>query len=184
MLFLLGIDFPPNTLQKGLTKRMKLFIFAFLDKNQYFNKAGIMGTFSAKTEDIKRSWHVVDANGKTLGRLATVVASVLKGKTKPIYTKHVDTGDFVIVVNAEKIHLTGKKLDQKIYYSHSGYPGGLKAITAGKLLKTKPEDVLIKAVQGMLPKTQLGKQMLSKLKVYAGENHPHSAQQPVAMEIK
>ena len=143
-----------------------------------------MGTYSAKKEDIKRSWHVVDANGKTLGRLATVVASVLKGKTKPIFTTHVDTGDFVIVVNAEKIHLTGKKLEQKVYYSHSGYPGGLKSITAGKLLKTKPEDVLIKAVEGMLPKTRLGKQMLSKLKVYAGENHPHSAQQPVEMKIK
>jgi len=143
-----------------------------------------MGTYSAKKEDIMRSWHVVDANGKTLGRLATVVASVLKGKNKPIFTKHVDTGDFVIVVNAEKIYLTGKKLDQKVYYSHSGYPGGLKSITAGKLLKTKPEEVLKRAVQGMLPKTQLGKQMLTKLKIYAGETHPHSAQQPVEMKIK
>jgi len=125
----------------------------------------------------------VDANGKTLGRLASVVAAVLKGKTKPVFTKHVDTGDFVIVVNAEKIHLTGKKLDQKTYYSHSGYPGGLKSITAGKLLKSKPEDVLKKAVEGMLPKTRLGKQMLSKLKVYAGEKHPHSAQQPVEMKL-
>lgn len=142
-----------------------------------------MGTYSAKKEEIQRSWHVVDANGKTLGRLASVVASVLKGKTKPVFTKHVDTGDFVIVVNAEKIHLTGKKLDQKTYYSHSGYPGGLKSITAGKLLKSKPEDVLIKAVEGMLPKTRLGKQMLSKLKVYAGEKHPHSAQQPVEMKL-
>lgn len=143
-----------------------------------------MGTFSAKKEDVNRSWHVVDANGKTLGRLATVVASVLKGKTKPIYTRHVDTGDFVIVVNADKIHLTGRKLDQKTYYSHSGYPGGLKSITAGRLLKTKPEQVLVKAVEGMLPKTQLGKQMLSKLKVYAGEKHPHSAQQPSELKIK
>jgi large subunit ribosomal protein L13 len=143
-----------------------------------------MATFSAKKEDVERKWHVVDANGKTLGRLATVVASVLKGKTKPIFTRHVDTGDFVIVVNAEKIHLTGKKLDQKMYYSHSGFPGGLKSISAGRLLKTKPEDVLIKAVAGMLPKTQLGKQMLSKLKVYAGDKHPHSAQQPVVMTLK
>lgn len=142
-----------------------------------------MGTYSAKKEEIQRSWHVVDANGKTLGRLASVVASVLKGKTKPVYTKHVDTGDFVIVVNADKIHLTGRKLDQKMYYSHSGYPGGLKSITAGKLLKTKPEDVVKKAVQGMLPKTRLGEQMLSKLKVYAGEKHPHSAQQPVEMKL-
>lgn len=142
-----------------------------------------MGTYSAKKEEIQRSWHVVDANGKTLGRLASVVASVLKGKTKPVYTKHVDTGDFVIIVNADKIHLTGRKLDQKTYYSHSGYPGGLKSITAGKLLKTKPEDVIKKAVQGMLPKTRLGEQMLSKLKVYAGEKHPHSAQQPVEMKL-
>ena len=143
-----------------------------------------MGTYSAKKDDITRSWHVVDANGKTLGRLATVVASVLKGKNKPIFTKHVDTGDFVIVVNADKIHLTGKKLDKKVYYSHSGYPGGLKSITAGRLLKTKPEEVVKKAVQGMLPKTQLGKQMLSKLKIYSGETHPHSAQQPMEMKIK
>ncbi len=147
-------------------------------------KAGIMGTYSAKQEDIKRSWHVVDANGKTLGRLATAVATVLKGKNKPIYTKHVDTGDFVIVVNAEKVHLTGKKLEQKVYYSHSGFPGGLKSITAGTLLKSKPEDVIKKAVEGMLPKTRLGKQMLSKLKVYAGEQHPHAAQQPAAMQVK
>lgn len=142
-----------------------------------------MGTFSAKAEDVKRAWHVVDANGKTLGRLATVVAATLKGKHKPIYTRHVDTGDFVIIVNAEKIHLTGKKLTQKVYYKHSGYPGGLKSITAGKLLKTKPEDVLKKAIEGMLPKTQLGKQMLSKLKVYAGDTHPHVAQMPVEMKI-
>jgi large subunit ribosomal protein L13 len=142
-----------------------------------------MGTYSAKLEDIKRSWHVVDANGKTLGRLASTVASVLKGKTKPIYTTHVDTGDFVIVVNADKIHLTGKKLDKKTYYSHSGFPGGLKAITAGKLIKTNSEEVIKMAVEGMLPKTRLGKQMLSKLKVYAGDQHPHAAQQPAEMKI-
>ncbi len=143
-----------------------------------------MGTYSAKQEDIKRSWHVVDANGKTLGRLASAVASVLKGKTKPIYTTHVDTGDFVIVVNADKVHLTGKKLDNKIYYSHSGYPGGLKTITAGKLMKTNPEEVIKMAVEGMLPKTRLGKQMLTKLKVYAGDRHPHAAQQPAEMKVK
>jgi large subunit ribosomal protein L13 len=142
-----------------------------------------MGTYSAKLEDIKRSWHVVDANGKTLGRLASTVASVLKGKTKPIYTTHVDTGDFVIVVNAGKIHLTGKKLDKKTYYSHSGFPGGLKAITVGKLIKTNPEEVIKMAVEGMLPKTRLGKQMLSKLKVYAGDQHPHAAQQPAEMKV-
>jgi len=143
-----------------------------------------MATYSAKKEDIVRRWFIVDANGKTLGRLATTVASTLKGKTKPIYTTHVDTGDFVIVVNANKVHLTGKKLDQKTYYSHSGYPGGFKSITAGKLMRTKPEEVIKMAVQGMLPKTRLGKQMLSKLKVYAGEKHPHNAQQPVEMKVK
>ena len=143
-----------------------------------------MATYSAKEEDIERKWFIVDANGKTLGRLATKIASVLKGKTKPIYTTHVDTGDFVIVVNADKIHLTGRKLDQKMYYSHSGYPGGFKQVSAGTLIKTKPEDVVMFAVQGMLPKTRLGKQMLSKLKVYAGNKHPHAAQQPVEMLVK
>ncbi len=143
-----------------------------------------MGTYSAKQQDIKRIWHVVDANGKTLGRLASAVASVLKGKTKPIYTTHVDTGDFVVVVNADKVHMTGKKLDQKTYYSHSGYPGGFKSITAGKLMKVSPEKVIKMAVEGMLPKTRLGKQMLSKLKVYAGEQHPHAAQQPVELKVK
>lgn len=142
-----------------------------------------MATYSAKAADIKRNWFVVDASGKTLGRLASRVAAVLKGKTKPIYTTHVDTGDFVIVVNADKIHLTGKKLDQKTYYRHSGYPGGLKSITAGKLMKAKPERVLKMAVEGMLPKTRLGKQMLSKLKVYAGDKHPHAAQQPAEMKF-
>ncbi len=161
---------------------LKLFIFALLNKTLLV-KAGIMGTFSAKKEDIKRAWFVVDASGKTLGRLASSIASVLKGKTKPIYTTHVDTGDFVIVVNADKVHLTGKKLDQKVYYRHSGYPGGLKSVTAGKLMKTRPENVIKMAVEGMLPKTRLGKQMLSKLKVYAGEKHPHASQQPVEMKF-
>lgn len=140
-----------------------------------------MGTYSAKQEEIQRKWFIVDANGKTLGRLASRVASVLKGKTKPIYTKHVDTGDFVIVLNAGKVHMTGRKLDQKVYYRHSGYPGGLKSVTAGTLMKSKPEQVIKMAVQGMLPKTQLGKHMLSKLKVYAGDKHPHAAQQPVEL---
>src|SRR5512137_1768580 len=148
-----------------------------------FQKAEIMATVSAKAEDVKRSWFVVDANGKTLGRLATRIASILKGKTKPIYTRHVDTGDFVIVVNADKVHLTGRKLDQKTYYSHSGFPGGLKSVTAGTLMRTKPEDVVKMAVEGMLPKTRLGKQMLSKLKIYAGDKHPHTAQQPVELGI-
>ncbi len=142
-----------------------------------------MATYSAKAADIKRNWFIVDASGKTLGRLASRVAAVLKGKTKPIYTTHVDTGDFVIVVNADKINLTGRKLEQKTYYRHSGYPGGFKSVTAGTLMKTKPERVLKMAVQGMLPKTQLGKSMLTKLKIYAGDKHPHAAQQPVEMKF-
>ena len=142
-----------------------------------------MATYSAKAADVKRNWFIVDASGKTLGRLASQVASVLKGKTKPIYTTHVDTGDFVIIVNAGKIHLTSRKLDQKVYYKHSGYPGGLKSVTAGTLMRTRPERVIKMAVQGMLPKTQLGKSMLSKLKVYAGDKHPHAAQKPVEMKL-
>ena len=142
-----------------------------------------MGTYSAKAEDIERKWYVVDASGKTLGRLASTVAAVLKGKTKPIYTTHVDTGDFVVVVNAEKIFLSGRKLDQKVYYHHSGFPGGIKSVTAGALIASKPEKVIQLAVEGMLPKTRLGKRMLSKLKVYAGETHPHRAQNPVAMKV-
>ena len=142
-----------------------------------------MGTFSAKEEDIKRARLVVDASGKTLAMLATSIASVLKSTTEQVPTTHVDTGDFVIVVNADKVHLTGKKLDQKVYYRHSGYPGGLKSVTAGKLMKTRPENVIKMAVEGMLPKTRLGKQMLSKLKVYAGEKHPHASQQPVEMKF-
>ncbi len=142
-----------------------------------------MATYSAKAADIKRNWFIVDASGQTLGRLASRVAAVLKGKTKPIYTTHVDTGDFVIVVNADKINLTGRKLEQKTYYRHSGYPGGFKSVTAGKLMKTKPERVLKMAVQGMLPKSQLGKSMLSKLKVYAGDKHPHAAQMPTEMKL-
>jgi len=175
---------PAQSRIKCLTNRMKLFIFAILKKNIWSQKAGVMATYSAKEADIVRKWFVVDANGKTLGRLATVIASVLKGKTKPQYTTHVDTGDFVIVVNADKVHLTGKKLDQKTYYSHSGFPGGLKSVTAGTLMRTNPEEVIKKAVEGMLPKTRLGKQMFSKLKVYAGDKHPHSAQQPVEMSVK
>lgn len=142
-----------------------------------------MGTYSAKKDEIARKWFVVDASGKTLGRLASAVASVLKGKHKPVYTTHVDTGDFVIVLNAGKIHLTGDKLRQKVYYRHSGYPGGLKSVTAGTLMKTRPERVVKMAVQGMLPKTRLGKSMLSKLKVYAEGDHPHRAQQPVEMKV-
>ncbi len=143
-----------------------------------------MSTVSAKTEEIQRKWYVVDAGGVVLGRLASQVAAVLKGKHKPIYTPHVDTGDFVVVVNAEKVQLTGNKRDEKMYYHHTGYPGGLKSISADKLLDKRPEDVISFAVKGMLPKNPLGRKMLDKLKVYAGSEHPHAAQKPEELKIK
>ncbi len=135
-------------------------------------------THSAKTSEVTPVWFLVDASGLTLGRLATRIAMVLQGKHKPCYTAHVDTGDFVVVINAEKVVLTGRKLDQKKYYSYSGYPGGLRTTTARKMLSTHPERVLEAAVQGMVPGTRLGRVMLTKLKVYAGGTHPHAAQQP------
>ncbi|HEX8960938.1 MAG TPA: 50S ribosomal protein L13 [Geobacteraceae bacterium] len=137
----------------------------------------------AKKEDVARDWYLVDAENQVLGRIATQIANVLRGKNKPTYTPSVDTGDFVIVVNAEKIVLTGKKLADKVYYSHSGYPGGIKSITAGKLLDKKPEDLIRIAVKGMLPKNKLARHMLNKLKIYAGSAHPHEAQQPKAMSV-
>ncbi len=140
-------------------------------------------TYSAKEADIKRKWYVVDADGKTLGRLATQIAIVLRGKHKPIFTPHVDTGDHVIVVNAEKIHLTGDKVRQKTYYRHSGYPGGLKSETVKDVLARKPSAVVERAIKGMLPKTTLGKQMARKLNVYAGPTHPHQAQQPEVLPL-
>ena len=140
-------------------------------------------TYSAKEADIKRKWYIVDAEGKTLGRLATQVAIVLRGKHKPIFTPHVDTGDHVIVVNAEKIHLTGDKVRQKAYYRHSGYPGGLKSETVKDLLARKPSVIVERAIKGMLPKTTLGKHMGRKLNVYAGPTHPHQAQQPEALVL-
>ncbi len=142
-----------------------------------------MKTFSAKPSDIEHNWYVVDAKGKVLGRLATTIAMILRGKNKPIFTPHMDTGDFVIVVNAEKVKLTGNKLTDKKYYWHTGYPGGIKEITAEKLLQEKPERVLIKAVRGMLPKNSLGRQLLKKLKIYAGPEHPHSAQNPKTLNV-
>lgn len=140
-------------------------------------------TYSAKPSDNPGRWWVVDADGAILGRLASHVAARLKGKFNPMYTPHVDTGDSVIVVNAAKIKLTGKKLEQKTYYRHSGYVGGIKAITARKLLESKPEEVIRKAVRGMLPKNSMGRQMVKKLKVYAGSDHPHGAQQPETLKI-
>ncbi len=137
-----------------------------------------MRTYTTKPEDIKREWFVIDATGMTLGRLATQIATVLKGKHKPIYSPHMDTGDFVIVVNAHKVRVTGRKLDQKFYYRHSGYPGGLKEISLRDQLNRHPDRVLRFAVRGMLPKNRLGRQMIKKLKIYAEPGHPHEAQQP------
>jgi len=142
-----------------------------------------MRTYAVKPEDIKREWWVVDAEGKTLGRLASEIARILKGKHKPIYSPHLDVGDYVIVINAEKIRVTGRKLDQKIYYRHSGYPGGLKSIKLRDLLQRHPTRVLEAAVRGMLPKNRLGRRMFKKLKVYAGPEHPHQAQKPKVLEL-
>ena len=142
-----------------------------------------MKTVSARTIDIDRKWFIVDASGKTLGRMATEIATILRGKHKPFFTPHVDCGDFVIVINAEKIHVTGKRLDQKMYYSHSGYPGGLRTRSLREMLATKPEMVITEAVRRMLPKKALGKQIMRKLKVYAGPEHPHGAQDPEPLEM-
>ena len=142
-----------------------------------------MKTYSAKPETVKRDWYVVDADGKTLGRLASEIARRLRGKHKAEFTPHVDTGDYIVVVNAEKIRVTGSKLTDKVYYQHSGYPGGLKAITLEKLLQKAPERVLEHAVKGMLPKNSLGRDMYRKLKVYAGAAHRHAAQQPQPLEL-
>jgi len=137
-----------------------------------------MKTFSAKEKDVVRQWHVIDLEGKTVGRAATEIAILLRGKNKPIYTPHVDCGDFVVCINADKVNFTGNKLADKMYRRHSNYPGGLKEITAGSLLEKAPEQIIRFAVQGMVPKNSLGRKILKKLKVYAGPNHPHEAQQP------
>jgi large subunit ribosomal protein L13 len=142
-----------------------------------------MKTYQAKKEELDHQWYLVDAKEKVLGRLATELAKILRGKNKPTYTPHQDTGDFIIVVNAEKVTLTGKKMKDKIYYHHTGYPGGIKEINAEKLLAKKPTEMIRMAVKGMLPKNSLGRQMFRKLKVYAGPNHPHEAQKPVLIEV-
>ena len=142
-----------------------------------------MKTYNAKPGEIQRDWYLVDAEGKTLGRLATQIAEQLRGKTKPVYTPHVDTGDFVVVINAEKIAVTGKKLEQKMYYKHSGYPGGLRERTLQEQLDRQPTEVLRKAVKGMLPRNKLGRAQLTKLKIYAGPEHPHEAQAPTTLEV-
>jgi large subunit ribosomal protein L13 len=142
-----------------------------------------MKTYQAKKEELEQKWYLVNAEGKVLGRLATELAKILKGKNKPIYTPHLDTGDFVIVVNAGKLTLTGKKMKDKIYYHHTGYPGGIKEMNAEKLLAKKPTEMIRMAVKGMLPKNSLGREMLRKLKIYAGPNHPHEAQKPISLEV-
>ena len=143
-----------------------------------------MNTYMAKASDVQRKWYVVDAEGVVLGRLASQVASILRGKNKPVYTPHVDTGDYVIIINADKVLLTGKKLDQKIYYKHSGFAGGLSETPYRRLLAEKPEFAVQRAIVGMLPKGPLGRKMAKKLKVYAGSEHEHQAQQPEVLVIK
>ena len=142
-----------------------------------------MKTFSAKSEDVKHSWYVVDATNKTLGRIASRIAHILRGKHKVEYTPHVDTGDYVVVINAEKVKVTGNKEEEKTYYWHTGYPGGIKSVNFTKLIETFPVRVISIAVKGMLPKNPLGRKMFSKLKVYTGDEHPHIAQQPKLLEV-
>jgi large subunit ribosomal protein L13 len=143
-----------------------------------------MKTYVATPTKRQRDWYVVDAEGKTLGRLATQLADALRGKRKPDFTPHIDTGDFVVVINAEKIRVTGDKLNSKIYWRHSGFPGGIKSRTLGEMLEKQPEEVIRKAVRGMLPRNKLGRQQLMKMKVYAGPDHPHAAQLPKTLDIK
>ena len=143
-----------------------------------------MKSFMASPATIERKWYVIDAEGQTLGRLSSEIAKILRGKNKPTFTPHVDTGDNVIVVNAEKVKVTGKKMDQKIYYKHSDYPGGMRETTLKEMLDKKPTDVITLAVKGMLPKGPLGRTMIEKLHVYAGAEHPHAAQKPEALELK
>lgn len=142
-----------------------------------------MKTFVAKEHEIEKKWYSIDAEGKTLGRLASEIATLLRGKHKPIFTPHMDAGDYVVVVNAAKVVLTGEKLEKKVYYRHSGYVGGLKKTTAKEMLQKRPENLIRLAVKGMLPKNSLGRRQLAKLKIYAGPDHPHQAQKPEKMEV-
>ena len=143
-----------------------------------------MKSYMARPLEVERRWHVVDAEGQTLGRLATEIARILRGKNKPQYTPHVDTGDFVVVVNAERVVVTGRKAEQKVYRRHSGYPGGLKTTTYEQMLERRPTEILRRAVKGMMPKTRLARQQLRKLKIYAGPEHPHAAQNPQQYEVR
>lgn len=157
----------------------------FVPMGSYFGREFFsLSTYMARPSDITRKWYVIDAKGKPLGRVATVVATLLRGKHKPTYTPHMDTGDHVIVINAAAVVLTGRKLDQKIYFHHSGYPGGLKRVVYRNLMQRKPEFVMEKAVRGMLPKNSLGRQMFRKLHVYKGPEHKQQAQQPEIWEVK
>ena len=142
-----------------------------------------MKTYMARNEDIEKKWYLIDANGRTVGRIATKIAKILRGKDKPEFTPHADTGDFVVVINADKVNFTGKKWTQKTYYWHTPYPGGLKSITAEKLFKDKPEQILKKAVWGMLPKNKWQSRLITRLKIYSGSEHPHEAQKPEALEV-
>jgi large subunit ribosomal protein L13 len=142
-----------------------------------------MKTFVAKEHEIEKKWHLIDAKEKVLGRLASEIASILRGKKKPIFTPHMDAGDYVVVINADKVILTGGKIEKKMYYHHSGYVGGLKETTAKEMLSKKPENLIKFAVKGMLPKNSLGRRQLTKLKIYAGQDYPHQAQQPEKLEI-
>ena len=144
----------------------------------------MMKSYMARPREVERKWFLIDAEGQTLGRLATEIARLLRGKNKPHYTPHVDTGDFVVVVNAEKVAVTGRKAEQKVYYRHSGYPGGLKKTSYEEMLERKPTEILRRAVKGMMPRTRLGRQQFKKLKVYAGPEHPHDAQAPESYEVR
>ena len=144
----------------------------------------MMKSYMARPLEVERKWYVVDAEGQTLGRLATEVARILRGKNRTQYTPHVDTGDFVVVVNAEKVVVTGRKAEQKVYRRHSGYPGGLKTTTYEQMLERRPTEILRRAVKGMMPKTRLARQQLRKLKIYAGSEHPHAAQNPQTLEVR
>jgi len=150
----------------------------------WHNSGGLVKSYMARPLEVERQWYVVDAEGQTLGRLATEIARILRGKHKPQYTPHVDTGDFVVVVNAEKVVVTGRKAEQKVYRRHSGYPGGLKTTTYEQMLERRPTEILRRAVKGMMPKTRLARQQLRKLKIYAGPEHPHAAQNPQTLEVR
>jgi large subunit ribosomal protein L13 len=174
--------------RKTALKKMQRVRICFVRNAVRVSKTGglIMGTSSyiAKPHEIEHKWYVIDAEGKTLGRLATEAASILRGKKKPVYTPHVDTGDYVIVINAEKVEVTGKKRKEKIYKRHTGYPGGLREITFEKLQAKNPEEIIRHAIKGMMPEGRLGRQMFKKLKIYAGPEHPHTAQTPVVWEFQ